>query len=96
MVISDPNACDFEQMLIQHMLPHEQFEVSGIDGLNLNIAVPCEKDGSIHAETKLPVFVYIHGGGFGIGGNCWPQYDLARLVRLSAEKGSPIIGVTMK
>ena len=96
MVASDPAACDGEQMLIQHPLPHESFETSDTDGLNLNVAVPLSKQGEVQTSSKTPVFVYIHGGGFGIGGNCWPQYDLARFVRLSAEKGSPVIGVGIK
>ena len=32
----------------------------------------------------LPVFVFIHGGGFGIGSHAWPQSNLARTVKLSA------------
>ena len=96
MVASNPEACGFEHQLIQHSLPHESFQVSDVDGLNLNITVPYSDAGSIKTEAALPVFVYIHGGGFGIGSGSWPQYDLARFVRLSADKGQPVIGVTIK
>jgi carboxylesterase type B len=44
----------------------------------------------------MPVFVFIHGGGFSIGANSWPQYDPVRLVELSIEKGSPVIGINIK
>ena len=95
-VVSNPEACGFEHQLIQHSLPHEPFQVSDTDGLNLNISVPSSDAEGIKPEAALPVFVYIHGGGFGIGSNSWPQYDLARLVRLSAEKGKPVVGVSIK
>jgi len=79
-----------EQSLIQHGLPHEEFSISDTDGLNLNISVPSA------AQDKLPVFVFIHGGGFSTGSNSWPQYDFARIVKLSAEKGLPVIGINIK
>ncbi|KAI9926750.1 hypothetical protein MW887_003844 [Aspergillus wentii] len=44
---------------------------------------------------KLPVFVFLHGGGFVIGSNAWPQYNLARMVKLSTDLGTPIIGVNV-
>lgn len=37
--------------------------MSDIDGLNLNITVPAA-DGVVQPEAKLPVFVFIHGGGY--------------------------------
>lgn len=39
--------------------------MSDIDGLNLNISVPAVA-GGLDADSKLPVFVFIHGGGYGI------------------------------
>lgn len=39
--------------------------------------------------------VFIHGGGFAVGSSWYPHYDPARLVKLSVEKGKPIIGVTI-
>ena len=97
MVASNPEACGFEQQgLIQHTLPFEPFKVSDIDGLNLSVSVPCRDGENIKPDAALPVFVFIHGGGFGIGSHSWPQVDLARFVKLSAEKGSPVIGVGIK
>ncbi|KAI9148991.1 hypothetical protein HJFPF1_11035 [Paramyrothecium foliicola] len=78
-----------EQHLIQHPLEHPQFTISATECLNLNITVP-DTD-----QEKLAVFVFIHGGGFATGANCWPQYDLARIVRCSANQGIPVIGVTI-
>ncbi len=40
--------------------------------------------------------VFIHGGGFAMGSNDWPQYDQSRLVKLSIDVGLPFIGVTVK
>ncbi|KAK3681248.1 Alpha/Beta hydrolase protein [Podospora appendiculata] len=93
-VISPEQGVDIELGFIQQTLPKPDFPgISEIDGLNLNITVP----GSVTVDTQptkgLPVVVFIHGGGFNIGGNWWPQYDFARLVRLSAELGKPMIGV---
>ncbi|KAJ9288700.1 hypothetical protein DTO021C3_3729 [Paecilomyces variotii] len=83
--------CDLEQSAIQHTLPKKELPQSDLDGLNLNIAVP---EGTTSA-SKLPVFLFIHGGGFAIGANSWPQFDWTRLVKLSAEKGFPIVAVSM-
>ncbi|KAH7324051.1 Alpha/Beta hydrolase protein [Rhexocercosporidium sp. MPI-PUGE-AT-0058] len=86
-----PASCDFEFSFIQHELPREEFKSSLTDCLNLNIVTPKEK------PQLLPVFVFLflHGGGFSLGGNAWPQYDPSRLVELSIEEGSPIIGINI-
>jgi len=76
--------------LIQKSLPHDSFSSSATDCLNLNVCVPENSKG------PLPVFVYLHGGGFAIGSNAWPQYDLARIVKYSEEIGKPVIGVQIK
>lgn len=66
--------------------------MSDVDCLNLNIAVP---DGAT-SKSKLPVFFFIHGGGFFIGSSAWPQYDLTRITKLSIEKNLPVVVVTIK
>jgi carboxylesterase type B len=90
-VITAPEACEMDQSFIQKTIPHDPFVVSDLDGLNLNIVVPQTN----HAQD-LPVFVYIHGGGFGVGSNSWPQLDISRFVEFSAKLGSPVIGVAIK
>jgi carboxylesterase type B len=67
---------------------------SDTEALNLNIWVPKGQDGQ--PLQNLPVYVFIHGGGFISGSGNSPHYDLTRLVRLSTEKRTPIIGVTFK
>ena len=69
---------------------------SDVDCLNLNITVPALKQGENLADRKLPVFVWIHGGGFVLGANSWPHYDHAKLVKLASEGGVPVIGVGIK
>ncbi|KAH7021877.1 Alpha/Beta hydrolase protein, partial [Ilyonectria destructans] len=67
---------------------------SDTEGLNLNITVPANAK-SITGRESFPVLVFIHGGGFAIGGNWWPQYNGARIVKLSQDIGKPIISVNI-
>lgn len=92
-VLSPPGAVHMEQSIIQHTLPVTDESISDLDGLNLNITIP-EVQGS--SDKLMPVFVFIHGGGFNIGCASWPEYDFAKIVKLSAEKGLPAIGVSIK
>ena len=85
-----------EFSFIQHALPKPKLLQSDVDGLNLNIAVPQELYATTNRGNRLPVAVYIHGGGFAIGSNSWPQYDFSRLISLSVEMGVPMIGVNIK
>lgn len=84
--------CDLEQGIIQHTLPKKDLPQSDLDCLNLNIAVPA---GTTDA-SNLPVFLFIHGGGLVVGANSWPQFDYTRFVKLSAEKGMPVVAVAIK
>lgn len=91
-VISPPPGCDIEFGFIQQSLPRSEFKSSELDGLNLNVTVPL----NIPSGQKIPVVIFLHGGGFFIGGNSWPQYDFGKLVKLSSDLGTPIIGVNIK
>lgn len=91
--ISPPNACEYEFGLIQKSLLITEFPQSDTECLNLNITVPAEVKNGL---PDLPVFCFIHGGGFGIGSNAWPQYDQARIVKLSCDLGMPVIGIGVK
>jgi carboxylesterase type B len=82
-----------EFSFIQHRLPVPELTQSDLEALNLVITVPT---GMEKTDSSLPVFVYLHGGGFALGGNGWPQYNQARLVKLSVEQGTPAIGVGIK
>ncbi|PIL25455.1 hypothetical protein GSI_13345 [Ganoderma sinense ZZ0214-1] len=55
------------------------------DCLNLNVLVPA----GTAADAKLPVIVFIYGGGFSVGENT--QYNGEVMVRRSVEMGQPII-----
>jgi carboxylesterase type B len=87
------DGCAFEQStLIQCSIGAAEHTppMSGTECLNLNITVP---DTDVR---NLPVMVFVHGGGFVMGANYWPQYDPARLVNMSNEMGLPVIVVNIK
>ncbi len=81
---------------IQKSLPMPETSNSELDGLNLNITVPLHDGNFPSPEKKLPVFIFVHGGGYTVGSNAWPQYNQARIVKLSADIGLPVIGVGIK
>ncbi|CAK7236636.1 hypothetical protein SBRCBS47491_009705 [Sporothrix bragantina] len=94
-VISPPVGVDLELGFIQATLPKTDFPgTSDSEGLHLNISVPKQAE-SITGDEAFPVLVFIHGGGFAIGGNWWPQYNTAKLVKLSQNVGKPIIAVNI-
>ncbi|KAL0936819.1 para-nitrobenzyl esterase [Colletotrichum truncatum] len=79
----------------QAYLPIPEFEKSEFDCLNLIIVRPSIAALSrigIQGPAKLPVLVWIHGGGGSESGS-HPLYDPVRLVSRSLEIGSPIIAV---
>ncbi|KAK7203959.1 Alpha/Beta hydrolase protein [Myxozyma melibiosi] len=69
-------------------LPPIESQPSEFECLNLNITKPSKDYG-----FPLPVFVWTHGGGVVVGANCWPQFDMVRLVEQSIAMGKPVIGV---
>lgn len=88
------DGCAFEQTtLIQCDIgpAADEPKMSGTECLNLNITVP-----DIDTKEKLPVMVWIHGGGLIMGASYWPQYDPSRLVKLSAEAEVPAVVVSIK
>lgn len=62
----------------------------------MNITVPLGKDGAVDSGSKLPVYVFVHGGGFAVGSSWYPHYNASPLVKLSVEKAKPIIGISIK
>jgi carboxylesterase type B len=95
--VSPIGAVNREFSFIQHTLPLPDVpHHSDLEGLNLNITVPVSKSGEINSNAKLPVYVFVHGGGFAVGSSWYTHYNPAAIVKLSAELGKPIIGVTIK
>ena len=87
------DGCQFEQGIIiqQSIDTPSPPPMSGLDCLNLNITVPAAS-----SSKPLPVMAFIHGGGYIMGANWWPQYDPARLVKLSVDNNTPTIVVAFK
>ncbi len=86
--------CQYEQgVLIQKVLTDTPPAppMSALECLNLNITVP-----DLQEKKCLPVMVFIHGGGYIMGANWWPQYDPVRFVKLSADAGMPVIAINIK
>ncbi|KAL2841014.1 hypothetical protein BJY01DRAFT_249724 [Aspergillus pseudoustus] len=96
--VSPINGFKPESTLIGQKLPLESPPTpSDTEDLNVNIINPAaSSNNNATASARLPVLVFIHGGGFAIASNWYPQYDQAELVRLSARIGHPIIAVTVK
>ncbi|CAK7237844.1 hypothetical protein SEUCBS140593_010158 [Sporothrix eucalyptigena] len=80
---------NFDFGLIQKTLPVEH-EITLDEEKCLNLVLTTPK---ATADARVPVVVFIHGGGFFLGGNAWPQYDVRQLVKLSAEASRPIVGI---
>ena len=91
------DGCTFEQStLIQCEIgAGPEVQMSGTECLNLNITVPACLSGPGSTPNLLPVMVFIHGGGYIMGGNHWPQYDPCRFAKLSAEMDMPVITVSI-
>ncbi|KAK6518251.1 hypothetical protein TWF506_005411 [Arthrobotrys conoides] len=60
------------------------------DCLNLNVIRPVG-----YSHTKLPVLVWIHGGGFTSSGSSNPPYNMTFMVDQSVKIGKPIIAVSL-
>ena len=96
-VLSIAPGPDGEFGLIQHTLEYDRDEMtmSDTEGLCLNITVPRPETGELDGGRKLPVFAFIHGGGFNVGSGMSPQYNMTRFVKLSVSMGQPIIAVAL-
>lgn len=95
--VSPIGAINREFGFIQQSLPLPDVPThSDLEGLNLNITIPLNENGEVDTNANLPVYVFIHGGGFAVGSSWYPHYNQTPMVKLSAERGKPIIGVTIK
>ncbi|RPD58749.1 carotenoid ester lipase precursor [Lentinus tigrinus ALCF2SS1-6] len=61
------------------------------DCLNINVVRPT----NVSKDAKLPVLVWIYGGGFTYGSNAVPEYNGVGVVKRSIELNEPIIWVAM-
>ena len=61
------------------------------DCLSLNVIRPS----GISSGSKLPVAVWIHGGGGSMGSSLDPRYNLSFIVQQSVEMGKPFVGVSL-
>ncbi|KAL4257101.1 Carboxylic ester hydrolase [Pleurotus pulmonarius] len=71
-------------------IPHEAFKQNEFECLNMNITCPA----GIDSHSRLPVMVWIHGGGDRGTGSSW-VYDGAALVRKSVLLRKPVIVVSL-
>ncbi|KAF1975328.1 alpha/beta-hydrolase [Bimuria novae-zelandiae CBS 107.79] len=76
--------------------PNNEQAMDEFSCLHVAVTVPKSHTGeNAKNATKLPVFVWVHGGGLSMGSNNWPQYNLTRFVERSCEIGKPVIGVAI-
>ncbi|KPM45193.1 hypothetical protein AK830_g1360 [Neonectria ditissima] len=59
--------------------------------LNLNLVLPPES----LINKPVPVMVWIHGGSFLFGSSTHPAFDMVALVSRAADRGTPIVGVSL-
>jgi len=73
----------------------QQTNVSGVDEecLNLNVVRPAGHD--VKKDGKLPVLIWLHGGGFVNGFGADLNSNFSYVVKKSVEIGTPILAVSL-
>ncbi|RSL74386.1 hypothetical protein CEP53_000280 [Fusarium sp. AF-6] len=84
------NATEYQSKCYQYGYPTGPLTGGSDDCLHLNVIRP-----SGVADEKLPVLVWIHGGGLVGGFSGDPGNNLTYLVDESVKMGSPIVGVSI-
>lgn len=72
----------------------EQTNVSGVDEECLNLNVVRPSGHNVKKDGKLPVLVWLHGGGFTKGFGADLNSNFSYVVKKSVEIGTPILVVT--
>lgn len=86
-----------EMAFIQQSLDKNEIPApSDLDGLNLNLTLPLISNQLPDIAARLPVLVYVHGGGFTFGSNGYPHYDQSHVVDIAHQSGQPVILVNIK
>ncbi|KAF9482676.1 alpha/beta-hydrolase [Pholiota conissans] len=70
------------------IIPNQKLQQNEFECLNLNITCP----GNLTSRSRVPVMLWIHGGGDHGSGSQW-YYDAGALVRKSIQYGKPVIVV---
>ncbi|KAM0550227.1 hypothetical protein ACHAPJ_009075 [Fusarium lateritium] len=83
------NATDYQSRCYQYSYPSGPLSGGSDDCLHLNVIRPAD------VSDKLPVLVWIHGGGLMSGFSGDPSSNLTFLVDESVKLGSPIIAVSI-
>ncbi|EFX02769.1 para-nitrobenzyl esterase [Grosmannia clavigera kw1407] len=86
--------------VFQTYLPYPELAEAKFDCLRLTIVRPSPaalaRHGIAPAEaSRLPVLVWIHGGGLSMGASSDPMWDTSRLVLRALKIGSPIMVVSI-
>ncbi|KAM0241572.1 hypothetical protein ACHAPO_001258 [Fusarium lateritium] len=84
------NATDYQSKCYQYGYPSGPLSGGSDDCLHLNVIRPAGAE-----EAKLPILVWIHGGGLVGGYSGDPYSNLSWIVDESVKMGSPIIGVSI-
>ncbi|KAM3417778.1 Carboxylic ester hydrolase [Cercospora zeina] len=67
-----------------------------IDGMSENcLSINIVRPHGIPEHEKLPVMLWIHGGGYQVGTSGRPDYNLTFIVERSIQIGKPIIGASI-
>ncbi|KAF9767556.1 hypothetical protein IL306_015257 [Fusarium sp. DS 682] len=84
------NATEYQSKCYQYGYPSGPLSGGSDDCLHLNVIRP-----SVAADKKLPVLVWIHGGGLVTGFSGDPTSNMSYIIDESVKLGSPIIGVSI-
>ncbi|KAH9941090.1 carboxylesterase [Epithele typhae] len=92
-ICPQPNYKTVEEELFnlkEDCLPDQRLTHSEFECLNLNITCPADAN----ADSRLPVMLWIHGGGNRGSGSNW-VYDAGPLVQKGIQFGKPVVVVSI-